>query len=65
MHRLGGDYEWMKGRFGSKEMGEARHDGVPLDRRRARENQFIDQDRNLRAIVYWGHAPTARRAAPT
>ena len=40
--------------------GEARHDGVALDRRRDGEERLIDQDPNLRALVYWGHAPNSQ-----
>ena len=57
----GVDYEWMKGRFASQAMMEKPGmtvsrwiDGVLED------NALIDQDSNLRAIVYWGHAPNSQ-----
>jgi formate dehydrogenase major subunit len=37
-----------------------RHHGVALDRRRARKNELIDQDSNLRGVFYWGHAPNSQ-----
>jgi formate dehydrogenase major subunit len=57
----GVDYEWIKKQYAAGHDGEARHDGLALDRRRAREERA---DRpgsgNLRAIVYWGHAPNSQ-----
>jgi anaerobic selenocysteine-containing dehydrogenase len=45
-------------------MDQARHDGVALDRRRAREErELIDQDSNLRRCSTGATRPTARRAA--
>jgi len=55
------DYEWLKGRFGSQELMERAGivvsrwiDGVLEDK----EN--IDQPENLRAMVFWGHAPNSQ-----
>jgi formate dehydrogenase major subunit len=57
----GVDYEWMKKQFVSQAMMEKPGmtvsrwiDGV-MDR-----NETIDQDPNLRAIVFWGHAPNSQ-----
>ena len=42
--------------------GQARHDGVALDRRRAarEERRHRPADTNLRAIIFWGHAPNSQ-----
>jgi len=57
----GVDYEWIKKQFASQAMMEKPGmtvsrwiDGV-LER-----NELIDQDNNLRAIVFWGHAPNSQ-----
>ncbi|HVF63343.1 MAG TPA: formate dehydrogenase subunit alpha [Casimicrobiaceae bacterium] len=57
----GVDYDWIKGRFASQAMMEKPGmtvsrwiDGV-LER-----NEMIDQDSNLRGIVFWGHAPNSQ-----
>jgi len=57
----GVDYEWIKKQFASQAMMEKPGmtvsrwiDGV-LER-----NDLIDQDNNLRAIVFWGHAPNSQ-----
>ena len=59
------DLDWLKGRFkDEKMMGKfgftvARwHDGV-LE---SKEN--IDQDVNLRAVIFWGHAPNSQTRGP-
>ena len=57
----GVDYEWMKGRFASKAMMEK--PGMTVSRwidGVLEKNELIDQDSNLRAIVYWGHAPNSQ-----
>lgn len=57
----GVDYEWMKGRFASKAMMEK--PGMTVSRwidGVLEKNELIDQDNNLRAIVYWGHAPNSQ-----
>src|SRR6187402_2964599 len=57
----GVDYEWMKSRFASKAMMEksgstvSRWIDLVLEK-----NELIDQDSNVRAIVYWGHAPNSQ-----
>jgi formate dehydrogenase major subunit len=57
----GVSYDWIKDRFASKTMMEKPGmtvsrwiDGVLGD------NSQIDQDNNLRAVVYWGHAPNSQ-----
>jgi formate dehydrogenase major subunit len=60
----GVDYDWIKGRFGSKDDGKAGHHGLALVRRVMEKNENIDQPSNLRA-VFWGHAPNSRPAAST
>ncbi|MEX2629945.1 MAG: formate dehydrogenase subunit alpha [Tistlia sp.] len=55
------DYEYMKGRFGSQELMEAK--GIPVSRwfdgvLEAKEN--IDQPENIRAMVFMGHAPNSQ-----
>jgi formate dehydrogenase major subunit len=57
----GVDYEWIKGRFASKAMMEK--PGMTVSRwidGVMEKNELIDQDNNLRAIVYWGHAPNSQ-----
>ncbi len=57
----GVDYEWMKGRFASKAMMEK--SGMTVSRwidGVLEKNELIDQDSNLRAIVFWGHAPNSQ-----
>ena len=57
----GVDYEWMKGRFASKAMMEK--PGMTVSRwidGVLEKNDLIDQDSNLRAIVFWGHAPNSQ-----
>src|SRR5882672_4158843 len=57
----GVDYDWLKGRFASQALMEKQGmtvsrwiDGV------LEKNELIDQPSNLRAIVYWGHAPNSQ-----
>src|SRR6476659_1854712 len=57
----GVDYEWIKKQFASQAMMEKPGmtvsrwiDGV-LER-----NDLIDQDSNMRALVFWGHAPNSQ-----
>jgi formate dehydrogenase major subunit len=57
----GVDYEWMKSRFSSKVMMEK--PGMTVSRwidGVLEKNELIDQDSNLRAVVYWGHAPNSQ-----
>jgi formate dehydrogenase major subunit len=55
------DYEWMKSQFASKAMMEK--PGMTVSRwiDGVLENpDMIDQETNLKAVVYWGHAPNSQ-----
>jgi len=57
----GVDYEWVKGRYASKAMMEK--PGMTVSRwidGVLEANEHIDQDSNLRALVYWGHAANSQ-----
>jgi formate dehydrogenase major subunit len=57
----GVDYEWMKKQFASQVMMEK--SGMTVSRwidGVLEKNDLIDQDSNLRAIIYWGHAPNSQ-----
>ncbi len=57
----GVDYEWLKGRFASQAMMEK--PGMTVSRwidGVLEKNELIDQDSNLRGLVYWGHAPNSQ-----
>ncbi len=55
------DYEYLKGRFASKAMMEK--PGMTVSRwidGVMEKNELIDQDSNLKAVIYWGHAPNSQ-----
>ncbi len=57
----GVDYEWIKKQFASQAMMEK--PGITVSRwidGVLEKNENIDQDPNLRAVVYWGHAPNSQ-----
>ena len=59
------DYEWVKGRFVDKAFMEKA--GIPVSRwidgvLEAKEN--LDQPNNVRAMVFWGHAPNSQTRQP-
>ena len=57
----GVDYDWLKGRFASPAMMSK--PGMTVSRwidGVLEKNELIDQDQNLRAVVYWGHAPNSQ-----
>ena len=57
----GVDYDWMVGRFASPAMMTKA--GMTLSRwidGVLEKNEMIDQDSNVRAVVYWGHAPNSQ-----
>ncbi|MBI3935346.1 MAG: formate dehydrogenase subunit alpha [Betaproteobacteria bacterium] len=57
----GVDYEWLKGRFASQAMMEK--PGITVSRwidGVLEKNELIDQDPNLRAVIYWGHSPNSQ-----
>ena len=57
----GVDYEWVKKQFSSQAMMEK--PGITVSRwidGVLEKNEVIDQDSNIRAVVYWGHAPNSQ-----
>ena len=59
------DYEWLKGRFASQALMEK--PGITVSRwidGVLEKNDLIDQDPNLRAVFYWGHAPNSQTRGP-
>ena len=57
----GVDYEWIKSQFASQTMMEK--PGITVSRwidAVLEKNEAIDQDPNLRAVIYWGHAPNSQ-----
>jgi formate dehydrogenase major subunit len=57
----GVDYDWIKARFASQAMMEK--PGMTVSRwidGVLEKNELIDQDSNLRGVVYWGHAPNSQ-----
>ncbi len=57
----GVDYAWIKQQFASQAMMEK--PGMTVSRwidGVLEKNELIDQDSNLRACVYWGHAPNSQ-----
>ena len=61
----GVDYNWLQQRFGSKELMEK--PGTTVTRwydAVLEKNEFVDQPSNLRAVLYWGHAPNSQTRLP-
>ena len=61
----GEDYEWLKGRFASKKLMESA--GITVSRwfDGVLENKDnMDQPDNVRAMVFWGHAPNSQTRLP-
>ncbi len=61
----GVDYDWMKGRFASEKLMQSK--GIPVSRwidgvLEKKEN--IDQPDNVRAMIFWGHAPNSQTRGP-
>ncbi len=59
------DYEWLKGRFASKELMEKA--GIPVSRwfdgvLEAKDQ--LGQPSNVRAMIFWGHAPNSQTRGP-
>ena len=57
----GVDYEWVKKQFASQGMMEK--PGITVSRwidAVLEKNENIDQDANLRAVIFWGHAPNSQ-----
>jgi len=59
------DYEWLKGRFGSKKLMETK--GIPVSRwidGVLEKKDNMDQPDNVRAMVLWGHAVNSQTRLP-
>jgi formate dehydrogenase major subunit len=57
----GVDYEWVKKQFASQAMMEK--SGTTVSRwvdAVLEKNELIDQDNNVKAMVFWGHAPNSQ-----
>jgi formate dehydrogenase major subunit len=57
----GADYEWVKKQFASQAMMEK--PGITVSRWQdavMEKNENLDQDPNLRAVIFWGHAPNSQ-----
>jgi len=57
----GVDFEWIKGRFATPAMMSK--PGITVSRwidGVLENNELIDQDSNLRAVFFWGHAPNSQ-----
>jgi formate dehydrogenase major subunit len=57
----GVDYEWIKKQFASQAMMEK--SGTTVSRwvdAVLEKNELIDQDQNVRGLVFWGHAPNSQ-----
>src|SRR6059058_1368954 len=57
----GVDYDWIKGRYASPAL--MTKPGITVSRwidGVLEKNENLDQDPNLRAVVYWGHAPNSQ-----
>ena len=57
----GVDYEWTKKQFSSQAMMEK--PGITVSRwidAVLENNELLDQDSNLRAVLFWGHAPNSQ-----
>jgi formate dehydrogenase major subunit len=55
------DLEWLKGRYASEKMMAT--PGMTVSRwidGVTEKNEAIDQDSNLRAVIFWGHAPNSQ-----
>ncbi|MFP3920195.1 MAG: formate dehydrogenase subunit alpha [Dichotomicrobium sp.] len=59
------DYDYLLGRFASKKMMES--SGIPVSRwvdGVLEDKANMDQEDNLRAMVFWGHAPNSQTRGP-
>jgi formate dehydrogenase major subunit len=57
----GVDYDWIKGRYAN--VGMMSKPGITVSRwidGVLEKNELIDQDSNLRGVVFWGHAPNSQ-----
>jgi formate dehydrogenase major subunit len=56
----GVDFDWIKGRFAPGMMTKP---GITVSRWQdaiTEKNEHIDQDHNLKAVIFWGHAPNSQ-----
>ncbi|MDX1401761.1 MAG: molybdopterin-dependent oxidoreductase, partial [Kiloniellales bacterium] len=59
------DYDYLLGRFASKELMEAK--GIPVSRwidGVLEDKDNIEQPENLKAMIFWGHAPNSQTRLP-
>ncbi len=59
------DYDYLKGRFASEKLMQS--SGIPVSRwidGVLEDKANMDQDDNLRAMVFWGHAPNSQTRLP-
>ncbi|MEO1066736.1 MAG: formate dehydrogenase subunit alpha [Pseudomonadota bacterium] len=59
------DYDYLLGRFGSKELMEGK--GIPVSRwidGVLEDADKMDQPNNVRGMVFWGHAPNSQTRLP-
>jgi formate dehydrogenase major subunit len=59
------EYDWLQKRFASKALMEK--PGTTVSRwfdAVLEQNEWVDQPSNLRAVVYWGHAPNSQTRLP-
>ncbi len=59
------DYEWMQKRFASKKLMELK--GIPVSRwfdGVLEDKKDIDQPNDIRAMIFWGHAPNSQTRGP-
>ncbi|MDX5360397.1 MAG: formate dehydrogenase subunit alpha [Alphaproteobacteria bacterium] len=59
------DYDYLLGRFGSKELMES--SGIPVSRwfdGVLEDKENMDQPEKVRAMVFWGHAPNSQTRLP-
>jgi len=61
----GEDLDWLKGQFGSEELMTS--NGIPVSRwidGVLEDPENMDQPNNVRAMVFWGHAPNSQTRGP-
>jgi formate dehydrogenase major subunit len=59
------EYEWLQGRFSSKDLMEK--SGIPVSRwfdGVLEDQEDLDQPHNVQAMIFWGHAPNSQTRMP-
>ena len=56
------DYDWVQKRFASKKLMESK--GIPVSRWFDGVLEAKDNIDNVRAMVFWGHAPNSQTRLP-